>query len=41
MASAGSVWQARLWWRLAGQHCWVLIFGEVLQQIVRPLVEEA
>ena len=28
----------RFWWRLAGQHCWALILGEVLQQIVRLLV---
>jgi hypothetical protein len=38
MACAGAVWQARFWKRLAGQHSWSLLLGEVLQQTVRPLV---
>ena len=38
MACAGAVWQARFWWRLAGQHPRALLLGGVLQQTVRPLV---
>ena len=37
MACTGSVWQARCWQRLVGQHSSDLAF-EVSRQTVRPLV---